>query len=333
MMCRRYLRSLARISGTSTRIVQAWCAVIAMIVAKLIAVLVAASPLPDTEYEEILPHRSTLHGSPMGDFFGWGELPFAGPIEQVVGIKGGGAMLRTASEGLWISTDDNATKWSQVQRVQGDNDLILLDGAGNAMSHAGTVSTIECSNSGRCHITKVAQLDDPSCASTVRSGWLDANSGQIIIGCATGAYLGVASASNPPSLVREPTVQPDGGVIAVSGWKSHLVAATSQRLYWKRADGTWWWEWISQGDSAVCGKIYSGGVVEGVPTALIFDAAHGNAGGIWVGHSSGLQVVDLYTGALQRFDPIADGLPVANITALAVAPRTSAVYGSGPVCG
>ena len=44
-----------------------------MIVAKLIAVLVAASPVPDTEYEEILSHRSTLHGSPMGAFFGWGE--------------------------------------------------------------------------------------------------------------------------------------------------------------------------------------------------------------------------------------------------------------------
>ena len=46
------------------------------------------------------------------------------------------------------------------------------------------------------------------------------------------------------------------------------------------------------------------------PDSLDLDAAHGNArSGRTLKRSAS---VDLYTGALQRFDPIADGLPVAN---------------------
>ena len=69
-------------------------------------------------------------------------------------------------------------------------------------AHAGTVSTIECSNSAAILQKLLSLTIHP--ALNCAGGWLDANSGQILLGCATGAYLGVASASNPPSLVRGP---------------------------------------------------------------------------------------------------------------------------------
>ena len=169
--------------------------------------MATAAPLLDVEYEEIISHRSLLRGST--GIFGWAALPFAGPVRQIVQKKGGGALLRTASEGLWSSIDANATAWTKVLAANVEDAVILLEGAANAVAHAGGISILECgkasSSEGGCHTaTLVAKLDDPACAQSVTSGSLDASSGQIVIGCSTGLYLGTASGRLPQPLARDP---------------------------------------------------------------------------------------------------------------------------------
>ena len=270
--------------------------------------------LLDAPYEEIISHRSTLHGS--GPVAGWAELPFAGRILQAVPAKGDGVHLRTTKE-LWSTAD--AKNWYQLQTSFGTG--VLLDGGANAVAHSNGVSVLSCA-AATCNETLVATLD-PSCGSTVTGGAMDAGSGEVVVGCAAGLFVGVGAAASPPPLIREPSIA--GPVAAASSWSGFVVAAATApaKLHWRRPDGSWWWEWTSTGDASTCGREYAGGAVEAVPAAIAFDAAYGAAGGAWLGHSRGLQALDLQSGALRRFGPIADGLPVANIAAAAVTPTSS----------
>jgi hypothetical protein len=60
-----------------------------------------------------------------------------------------------------------------------------------------------------------------------------------------------------------------------------------------------------------------------------FDASYGTGGGLWLGHDRGLQVMDVVTGALRRVDPVVDGLPAANVTAILPAGAAAAAGDGG----
>jgi len=280
----------------------------------------AASALPDTPYEEVISHRYTYHGAPLiGD---WAPLLFDGPVLQAVPQTGGGALLRTA-EGLWSSAD--AHSWHPVHTSFGASGL-LLGGGANAVAHEAGVSVLSC-DAAACKETLVAKLDDAACASSLADGWMNASTGFIAIGCSSGLLTGVAAPSSPRPLAREASVP--AAVIKTAGWGGHLVAVTADRLHWRGPDGAWWMEWISSGDASVCTHSdadYAGGAVEGVPTALAFDGA---AQQLYLGHDRGLQVLDLQTSALRRFDPIVDGLPVTNVSSACLAVVEGAAAGDG----
>lgn len=287
----------------------------------------------DTPYEELISQRSTFHGSP--EISGWAKLPFEGPVLQAVPRHGVGVILRTRGK-LWSS--DDGSHWHRLNVSFANHGMVLLDGGANAIAHARGVSILQCTSASTCNETLVAIIDDVSCGSTVTGGSMNASSGELVVGCSTGLFLGMIKPSaSPPSLTREPSVK--GPVAAASSWAGHIVAATRQpaahqprqapRLHWRRPDGAWWWEWISEGDASTCTRAYSGGAVEAVPAAIAFDAAYGQAGGVWLGHARGLQAMDLQTGALQRFGAVTDGLPVANISAIAVTGGASGGNGGG----
>ena len=286
----------------------------------LLSPMAIISPLPDLPYEEIISHRYTFLGAPA--IGGWASLPFDGPVLQAVPQKGGGVLLRTA-EGLWSSAD--AHSWHQVRTSFGASGL-LLGGGASAVAHATGVSVVSC-DAAACAETLVAKLEDPGCASSLADGWMNASTGSIAIGCSSGLLAGVAAPSSPRPLARETSVP--AAVIKTAGWGGHLVAVTAERLHWRGPDGAWWTEWISRGDASVCEHSdadYAGGAVEGVPTALAFDGATQQ---LYMGHSRGLQVLDLQTSALRRFDPIVDGLPVTNVSSACLTVVAGAAAGDG----
>ena len=292
--------------------------------------------LPDLPYEELIAHRAAFAGAPT--FEGWGVLPFDGPVLQAVASKGGGALLRTASGELWRSGADarDASAWTLAATLNG---AWLLDGASNMIVARGAagpgVYALDCGGGGgggggggasaaACKLARVAQLE-PACAASATGGFANATTGELAVGCAAGLFTGVASRTAAPALSREAAVGDHAVLWAGGGAGGHVAAATADRLHWRRPGGDdWWWEWISSGDAGTCadggmGDPYSGGSVEAVPVAGAFDGGFGAAGGLWLGHARGLQVMDLGSGALQRFGPLVDGLPLANISALAPA--------------
>ena len=261
--------------------------------------------MQDSAYAELFSHRATYSGTaPVGE---WPALPFA-DILQAVGNSH--CHVVSTGDGLWGSA--GLHNWARLETLAAGS--TLLEGLAVVASD-GRVSALDCAG----NATLIATLDT-ACAQSVTSGQYDAGSGALVVGYASGVFLGTASATKPPSLAREPSV--DGGVIASATWAGYVAAATTQRLHWRRPSGEWWWEWISlaHGDGSTCDGDYDGGAVEGAPVALAFDAGYGSDGGLWIGHSFGLQVLDLTHGALQRFGVYdgPTGLPVANVTSLAV---------------
>lgn len=285
--------------------------------------------LADTPYEEVFSHRATFLG--VTPIAGWSTLPFSSSETlQAVARKGGGAILRTTGA-LW-STDATGRAWKQLATTFHGSDAILLTGS-NAVVHTGSVYLLDIFDDGKCNETKVATVDS-ACSHSITGGWVDSTSGAVGVGCALGLYMGKVDATSPPPLKPEPTFTQfdDGPVVVTASWGGYVAAATAQRMHWRRPDGAWWWEWVSAGVKATCSHSdasYAGGAVEGVPRAIAFDPSYGDLGGLVLAHEHGLQLLDLRSGALERVAPVADGLPLANLTSAAVVPGGAHVDAGG----
>jgi hypothetical protein len=150
------------------------------------AVSLAVEPLPDVPYEEIVSHRSTFLGATAIE--GWSSLPFTGPVLQATSARDGGAFVRTAA-GMWSTADGVGWAKAPSQLTAG---ATLLEGAADMVVDVDGVYRLDCSGGGAsCKSTLVAKID-AKCASSVSSGWSDAATGAIAVGCGSGLYLGKA---------------------------------------------------------------------------------------------------------------------------------------------
>lgn len=198
----------------------------------LLAALARAEPtaLLDAPYEEMISTKFAYAGSPA---LGGGTLPFSSPVRQAMPVSGAGAVVRTESGELWriYGQDRSWLKLSASTLGIGAGAVLLTsaDSTELGVAHVGGVTLLRCGSEG-CTARRAAALDEPRCASGIIGGSYDAQSRQLVVGCAAGLYLGEASepSSAPRALARVSEVG-DAAVLWAGSWADHVAAATVRR--------------------------------------------------------------------------------------------------------
>jgi len=193
------------------------------------------------------------------------------------------------------------------------------------------IFTLDCDTDAICRPTQATEAIAPCNTHIATTTAAMSRDVGVLVGCAAGLFQSAAlAAGGKPARLSPITLRNDeGGIqrVAMSpgGW---ISAATVSRVHIRDPAGSWWWEWVSQGNPATCQGDFRGGPIEANITALLFDThPTGTCGAnithctgrLWLGSSFGLQSLDLVTGSLQRYGR-REGLPFPNITALSVAP-------------